>query len=239
MRDLTDTADSGGSPLKRWLSALWPGRCVACAADNAVNDLCAGCRADLQPNDCCCPRCAVAMAESAATCGRCLRKAPTFDGAWSPWLYAPPLDAIVLKLKFAGDLAAGRVLGRLWTHKTAAPAVAAVDVLVPIPLARDRLIERGYNQALELARPLAKRLQLPLRPDLLRRVRATAPQSGLDAKARRRNLSGAFAADPAVAGLRMALIDDVMTTGATMETAAKALKRAGAVSVQAWALARA
>lgn len=241
MDDLTENASNTtqAAGVAGWLHRLWPGRCVACAAPAGGADLCTGCRDGLAPNRICCQRCALPLAEPAVACGRCLRHVPSFDLAWSPWCYASPLDLIVLKLKFRADLAAARVLGGLWSEQLERLPAAKPELLIPVPLARDRLIERGYNQAMELARPLAKSLSLPLRPAALRRVRATDPQSGLSAKARKRNLAGAFVADSAVSGQRVAIIDDVMTTGATMQACAKALKRAGAIEVQAWALARA
>lgn len=143
------------------------------------------------------------------------------------------------RFKFGADLAAGRLLGELWCAALGERPPPAADCLVPVPLAPGRLRERGYNQALELARPLAKQLQLPLRWQSLRRIRATAPQSGLDRKARARNLRGAFAADPALRGQRVLLIDDVMTTGATLAACARSLRRVGVVTVEVWALARA
>lgn len=240
MDDLTEKARNSGKTARfaDWLQGLWPGRCVACAAAAGSDDLCTGCRASLLPNQTCCLRCALPLAEPAVACGRCLRHAPSFDRAWSPWCYASPLDLVVLKLKFGADLAAARVLGELWREQLPLRPPFELDALIPVPLARDRLIERGYNQALELARPLAKSLAKPMHAGWLQRTRATDPQSGLSAKSRKRNLAGAFVADSAVRGKRVAVIDDVMTTGATMQACAKALKRAGAVEVQAWSLAR-
>ncbi len=240
MDDLTENEPQVGklARLSGWMKGLWPGRCVACAAAADSTDLCAGCRESLQPNQVFCQRCSLPLAEPAVACGRCLRRAPSFDRAWSPWCYASPLDLVVLKLKFGSNLAAARVLGELWREQLPLRPSFVPDALIPVPLARDRLIERGYNQALELARPLAKSLAKPIRTDWLQRTRSTDPQSGLSAKARKRNLAGAFVAEPAVRGKRVALIDDVMTTGATMQACAKALKKAGAAQVQAWALAR-
>ena len=226
--------------MRGWLQRLWPGCCVACGGRCEGEDLCAGCRTELPKNEICCPRCALPLVEPADSCGRCLKKVPAFDQAWVPWRYAQPLDLMLLKLKFGGNLACARVLSSLWGEQLGQQRSGQVDLLIPIPLAVDRLRERGYNQALELARPLARAAGLALAPGALRRIRATEPQSGLDAKARRRNLSGAFAAaDAKVRGCRIALIDDVMTTGATLNAAAKALKKAGASEVHAWALARA
>jgi ComF family protein len=181
-------------------------------------------------------------------CGECLDDPPPFDAAFSPFLYTHPLDLLLAKLKFGRGLAAGRVLAEAWlaalaAEFTANPGRARPARLLPVPLHPARLCERGYNQALELAKPLARAFGIALLPALLRRTRATAAQSDLDAVARRRNLRGAFETDgdglAATAGNHLVLLDDVMTTGATLREAARTLKRAGVARVDVWALARA
>lgn len=153
------------------------------------------------------------------------------------FVYGFPVDRLLPRLKFHQGLAAGRLMSQL-----AAEAFATAprpDAIVPVPLHRARLRERGYDQALELARPLARALDLPLRDDLLRRRKATAQQSRLDATARRRNLRRAFAVIPREAmPAHVVLFDDVMTTGATLHAAATALRRAGIGRVDAWVCAR-
>ena len=216
---------------------LLPPRCLLCAAPGDGMDLCADCRAELPLNTVCCAHCALPLAHPAARCGVCLRQEPAWDGAWAPYRYGWPLDRLESRFKFSAALAAGRVLGELWAGH-ALPL--RPDCLVPVPLHRTRLRARGYNQALELARMLARHHHLALRPGLLRRVRATSAQTELDAKTRRRNVRGAFEARTGT-GLpaHVALIDDVMTTGATLSECARVLKRAGVQRVEAWALARA
>lgn len=113
------------------------------------------------------------------------------------------------------------------------------DCLVPIPLHPARYRARGFNQALEIARPVASQLKIPLCPKLCRRVRITPPQRLLDAEERHKNLRGAFQATEDLSGRHIAIVDDVLTTGATAHEVATALKRAGAVQVEAWVLARA
>ncbi len=171
-------------------------------------------------------------------CSACRHATPPLSEVHAAFLYGFPLDRLLPRFKFHRDLAGGRLL---------AQAMAAAfcghlrpDALVPIPLHRSRLRQRGYNQALELARPLGRMLALPVRPELLLRTRRTAPQSRLDADARAGNLRDAFevparAAPPP----HVALVDDVMTTGATLHAAADALFDAGADRVDAWICARA
>jgi ComF family protein len=218
---------------------LLPPRCLLCGdAGYAGLDLCRDCAAELPRNASCCARCALPLPMPAALCGRCQRQPPPWEAAWAPFRYGWPLDRLETRFKFGRDLAAGRSLVALWRGQPR--PLALPEVLVPVPLHRVRLRQRGYNQALELARPLARGLGVPLRHDLLARTRSTAAQSELDAPTRRRNVRGAFVVrseDPLPA--HVAVLDDVMTTGATLAECARVLKRAGVARVDVWALARA
>jgi len=236
-----ERADKVDGLAGRALRLVLPPRCLLCgAAGDAGRDLCAGCRGDLAANAPSCPRCAMPLATPAPACGQCLRRAPPFARAWAPLRYAHPLDLLEARFKFRADLAAGRVLSSLLIECAARDAPELPELLIPIPLHASRLRERGYNQTLELLRPLAQALGVPLRADALVRVRATPPQTGLDAAARKRNLRGAFAVAPNTSlPAHVALFDDVMTTGATLREAAQTLLRAGVARVDAWALARA
>lgn len=221
----------GGS---RWLMAS---RCLLCSEPGSHGrDLCNACNDALPWNRCACPRCAIPL-PSPDVCGECLKKPPHVTATHACFVYGFPLDRLVPRFKFHSDLAAGRLLAELMVEGLAGASVP--DALIPVPLHLTRLRKRGYDQALELARPLSRALQIPLLADRLLRTRATAPQSELHADARQRNLRGAFALQ---AGLAMpqhvALVDDVMTTGATLEAAAKTLLRAGVARVDAWVCAR-
>lgn len=225
-----------GTRLQHWLLPL---RCLLCGAPgcNGV-DLCAGCAAELPRNRSCCARCALPLAVPAALCGDCQRRPPPWDAAWAPFRYAWPLDRLESRYKFGRDLAAGRVLSTLWQAEPR--TVMLPDLIVPVPLHRSRLRQRGYNQALELARPLAKAFGIPLRYDLLQRLRATAAQTELDAVSRRRNVRGAFALRAGtVLPAHAVILDDVMTTGTTLAECSRVLRGAGVQRVDVWALARA
>ncbi|HEY0231142.1 MAG TPA: ComF family protein [Dokdonella sp.] len=228
---------SGG----RLLRLVLPPRCLLCGgAGSDGRDLCAGCAADFALNPVCCPRCALPLEARAPLCGECLRHEPAFAAAWVPFRYGHPLDLLEARFKFHRDLAAGRVLAERMIERAQADLPERPDLLIPVPLHRTRLRQRGYNQAQELAQPLARALGIPLRADLLLRIQATPAQTGLDAKARRRNLRGAFEAAPAAAlPDHVVLFDDVMTTGATLRECARVLRRAGVARVDVWALARA
>jgi len=153
------------------------------------------------------------------------------------FVYGFPLDRLVPRFKFHNDLAAGRLLSELMLQGVS--GLPRPSALVPVPLHESRLRRRGYDQAQELAKSLTRALQVPLLSEALVRTRATAPQSELDAGARQRNLRRAFEvrAGAALAD-HVTLIDDVMTTGATLEAAAKSLRRAGVTRVDAWVCAR-
>lgn len=237
------SVDSAWGALQR---VLLPPHCLLCGGDgDGARDLCRACAGDLVRNRVCCPRCALPLAAAAPACGECLRRVPPFASAHAPFAYAHPLDLLVAKLKFGGSLAAGRVLAELWLEAMADTPPERPDLLVPVPLHASRLRERGYNQALELAKPLARALGVALAPGLLSRAKATAAQAHLDARARRRNLRDAFdfhadalgGARPAT--LHVAVLDDVMTTGTTLRECARRLRRAGFARVDVWALARA
>jgi ComF family protein len=222
----------------RLLAALWPPRCLACGErGHAARDLCPACLDVLPWNRVACPTCALPLPMPAAACGACLARRPPLALVHAACVYARPLDRLLPRFKFHGDFAAGRLLSQLMAD--ACDDLPRPDALVAIPLHRSRLRQRGYDQALELARPLARALDLPLRPDLLVRGRGTAPQSELSAAARRRNLRDAFAVQAGTPlPAHVVLVDDVMTTGATLHAAAIALRRAGVARVDAWVCAR-
>jgi ComF family protein len=155
-----------------------------------------------------------------------------------PFRYEWPLAQLESRFKFGGDLAAGRTLSLLWL--AAQPPGEVPMALVPVPLHRTRLRRRGYNQALELAKPLAKHFCMPLLHDALRRTRATDAQTELTAVQRRRNVRGAFETiSPGALPEHVAVLDDVFTTGATLAECVGVLKKAGVARVDVWALARA
>ncbi len=232
---------------------LLPPRCLVCGEPGSGGrDLCEACQRALPWNRCACMHCGLPLfapeASPGATeggtapeplvCGRCLRRPPPLERVHAAFRYGFPVDRLLPRFKFHRDLAAGRELAHaLRRSLEEAAGRERPDALVPVPLHPARLRERGYNQALELARPLARAFAIPLAPEALERVRDTAPQSGLGALARRRNPRGAFEAGAAPPA-HVVLVDDVMTTGATLSECAKVLRRAGARRVDAWVVAR-
>ena len=227
--------------MRQLVQGILPPLCLLCGAAGAAElDLCTACAHDLARNSTACPRCAQPLpGVQPRLCGGCQRRPPPFDRAFVPLLYQPPVDALIKGLKFGGRLSHARVLGALFAKARADVGPPWPDAIVPVPLHRRRLRERGFNQALELARTVAHRQRLPLWPTVLQRVRDTPPQSQRDARQRQTNPLGAFTACTALTGQRVALFDDVVSTASTARECARVLRTAGAVSIELWAIARA
>ena len=187
-----------------------------------------------------CRRCALPTTGS-SLCGRCLHTPPPFDSTIAAFAYGAPLAQALQAFKYRAALGLTKFLSSALAAAVDAQAGGGqVDLIVPMPLARTRLAERGFNQALELARPLALRANARLDRRAVQRVRNTTPQAALPWNERVRNIQGAFSCpNPMVlAGKRVAVVDDVMTTGATLGELAKTLKAAGATHVSNWVVAR-
>jgi len=223
-------------PLARRIANLaFGGRCFLCRGA-AGGVLCAACDADLpRLGGPLCPRCALA-APAGEVCGRCLARAPAYDATVAALAYEFPADVLLQALKFRGELALAPLFGALLAARLARGA--RVDYVLPVPLAGARLRARGFNQALEIARHVALATGSRLEPRLAERGRDTASQTDLAHAERARNVRGAFRCARALEGAEVALVDDVMTTGATLDELAATLKRAGAARVVNWVVAR-
>ena len=208
--------------------------CALCGSRSAGALVCEGCERSLPRTLAACPRCALPM-PGAQTCGRCLRGAPAFGSALAAFEYRFPVDRLVQRFKFAGDLATGR-----WLAESLARHVgdSSADLLVAPPITRAGLARRGFNQAVEIARVVGRARAIRVEPRAFAKLRDTTPQPRLGGRARRMNLRGAFRCDLAVEGLHVAIVDDVMTTGATAEELSRTLLSAGAARVSVWCVAR-
>lgn len=213
-----------------------PQRCLLCEAPSGVALVCEACERDLpfaSPNRC--PRCAVALPQ-AEVCGECLRDAPAFTTAQAVFDYAYPVDGLLAALKFGHRLELAPWFAQMLVTRLDCERLP--DWIVPMPLHADRMKERGFNQALEIARHVSDALAVPLAAQVCLRTRATPPQLGLKREQRRRNMRDAFACSEPLSGAHVAVIDDVMTSGSTARALATALKKAGAGDVQLWLVAR-
>jgi len=230
--------------LRRWAGRLVPARCVLCqiAAGTLV---CTACQHDFLPPAPRCYQCAARLLSAVTPlCGHCMAEPPAFDRTFALADYAPPLDGLIVALKYRQRLDLARVLGGLLAQRIAATTNLAHalhgsdSLVVPLPLSFERHAERGFNQAHEIARAFVQELGLPLAGGALLRIKHNAPQEALKLSARRRNVRGAFAVRADVDARTVFLIDDVMTSGSTLHEAAATLKRAGARSVTNLVLAR-
>ena len=215
--------------------SLFSGSCYLCRG-KAAAILCDACDADLpRLTGTLCPRCALAS-PGGAVCGRCLTLAPQYDATVAALAYRFPSDVLIQALKFRGELALAPFLAAQLAPRL--EAREPVDLILPVPLSARRLRERGYNQALEIARAIARATGKRLELELCGRERDTPAQVDLPLADRAKNVRGAFHCPRLVAGARIAVVDDVMTTGATLDEVAATLKRAGAARVENWVVAR-
>ncbi len=217
--------------------ALLPPVCTLCGTGTNGALLCTGCTADLPWNACACPGCALPTA-IAAPCPACLERPRAFNAAFAAFVLQSPVQQAIHALKYRAHFAQAALLAEAFARRLRERPAPLPTVLIPVPLHWRRQWWRGYNQSLELVRDIGKALAIPVDATAAVRLRATADQIGQSAAERRRNLKGAFAASQRVAGQHIALLDDVMTTGATLEELARACRAAGAVRVEAWAIAR-
>lgn len=203
-------------------------------------DLCAGCHAELPRLGHCCLRCAQPLTGTTETlCSACQHRPPPYERCRVAFRYLEPLPYLISGMKFHGRLEWSRLLGELLAAALSAHSDwQRPERIIPVPLHPRRLRQRGYNQALEIARVLARHWSLVIDPHCCQRCRPTPPQVGLSRSARAHNLRGAFRATRALSGARLAILDDVITTGATVAELTSVLQAAGAARVEAWAVAR-
>jgi len=223
------------SALRTWVRT-WalPQRCVICSEPGAT--LCEPCRHDLPGLDAVrCPVCAHGSAR-AEVCGQCLAHPPRFAKVSVALSYGFPIDAVIRRLKYAADLALVEPMAGLLTQRVSVETPP--DCIVPMPLSAQRMRERGFNQSLEIARVVSSRLRLPIAASACRRIRHTPPQATLPLDQRRANIRGAFECGVDLDGARVAVIDDVLTSGATLNELTRVLLLAGAAEVTGWVVAR-
>ena len=214
-----------------------PQRCELCAGSSGADLLCRGCTRSLPRLGPACPVCALPT-PGGEVCGRCLSSPPPFEATIAAFAYAFPVDRLMHAFKYHGRLAlaewGARAIGAEWRSRTR----ALPQRLVALPLAQERQRERGYNQAFEIALVLAREWRIPLLRGGVHRHVAAPPQAALPWSERAKNVRGAFACELRLEGLSVAVVDDVMTTGASLAELAKTLKRAGAARVENWVVAR-
>ena len=237
-----DVANLAGGLFRRLLETVYPPTCVLCAAPGTGGlDICADCRKRLPWLGPACTQCSVPLTGDTSDetrCGQCLNRPPAFDSSLSLFRYEDDAVRLIHALKFNQKLTCARLLGSLLADAVATRIDALPDCILPVPLQRGRLRQRGYNQSIELARPVAGAFSIPIDVHSVERVRDTHAQTGLDRKQRGKNMRGAFEIVSPLAAQHVVILDDVVTTMATVNDLALILKKGGARRVDVWSIAR-
>jgi len=236
------------SKLSNWetFKSWWlPSICVLCSALAKRHlDLCVHCEAELPWLTSACQICAVPLVatenKSARICGKCIQYPPAFSAVKTLFHYQPPIDNFIMALKFHQQLLYARLFGELLSLQLQKiyEESELPELIIPVPLHSTRLRERGFNQAVEIARPIAKQLRLPLDIHSCERVRMTTAQSLLPANERHNNIKNAFAVKIPIATKYVAIVDDVITTGQTVNELSKVLHQVGVERIDIWSVAR-
>lgn len=227
--------------LKKISRIILPPRCVLCQSPGHADlDICQSCYQSLPFIQHACAQCALPLEVEVGAdslCGHCLNQPPVFDRSLSLMRYENKAVQLVTRYKFHNSLSYSRLLAELFLSKLV--DVEKPDCIVAVPLYSKRLYERGFNQSHELGKIIAKKLDIPLISEAVLRIRETQQQTGLNAKQRRRNIHGAFAVVEPIKYRHVVLMDDVVTTGSTVNELARVLKKAGVQTVSVWSIARA
>lgn len=238
-----DVDNRASGLFRRLLLTVYPPRCVLCGAEGMDDmDICEHCFRSLPWLESACTQCALPLAWHSGNrlkCGRCLQKPPAFDNSLSLFSYEQDVIRLIHQLKFHEKLVCARLLGGMLVSAIRQHETALPDCILPVPLYSTRLRRRGFNQSIELARPVASAFRLPLEIQSVIRRRDTHSQTGLDKKQRRRNIRGAFETVKSMDYKHVAILDDVVTTTSTVNELARLLKRAGVRRVDVWSIARA
>ncbi len=213
--------------------------CALCGVDAGADPFCVGCVQALPWRlGQYCPQCAHPIRRD-QPCLKCADVPPILDALYAACDFEWPLSALIHAFKYGRRVELASVIAWIMKKGLVVSFLPQPDAIVAVPLAKSRLLERGFNQSRELASDLARHYRVALWDDAVQRIRETAPQASLNREARLLNLSGAFRANSRVEGQNIVLIDDVATTGATLSTLAESLKQQGAARVEGWVLARA
>ena len=236
---------------QKLLSALFPSRCILCLQtmqESAIHqrvEICLSCYQALPHNDNFCTRCALPLAddiENKVLCGRCIKRLPQFDYSLSLFRYEGEIIKLIHQLKFGEKISYARSIGEMLLflfEDVSLPEQSKPDCIIPVPLHKKRLRQRGYNQSTEIARVISRKTGIPIAHDVVKRERNTTMQTGLKAKERHKNIRGAFNIIERKNYKHVLIIDDVVTTGSTVNELAKELKKNGVDKIGVLSIARA
>lgn len=219
---------------------LMPYHCILCSNPAKQQDLCLACKKNLPVLSHACIKCARPLTMDGLTCGYCLQYPPPWTKGFSVFIYQQPIIQLITDLKFRQQLTHARLLAELLTESITTQWYQhhpLPECLIPIPLSKQRLQERGFNQTLEIAKLVSKRLRIPI--DLTsERIKHTKPQAGIPETERKQNIKNAFQINRIITSSHVAVLDDVITTGYTMREFCQQLRQAGARDIDVWGIAR-
>ncbi|MCX7120858.1 MAG: phosphoribosyltransferase family protein [Gammaproteobacteria bacterium] len=220
--------------LKKVLDGVWPIYCLLCDSLCAnKKSICDTCYLSLPIHQIGCTRCGLA-----AGCGNCHSSPPPFDNTFALFNYETPISELIAKLKFQNNLATAKLFSQYWIDYFLDKKHLLPELIIPVPLHHMRLKKRGFNQTLEIAKPIGKYFQIPIDIRSCIKLKNTEPQSSLSSEKRKKNLKNAFAISHSIIAKHVAVIDDVMTTGNTVSEISCLLKKAGVERVDIWCCAR-
>ena len=232
--------------VNNWLDiiqdCLFPPTCILCNLDsNNTVDLCEVCAMHLEKNFYCCYQCGEtfeSLSSSPKLCGKCISNPPAYDRTHAPFIYQSGIRDLIQNLKFHNNYKNSRLLGKLLSDSIQ-NRIELPELIIPVPLHTIRYRQRGFNQSLEIARTVSKKLSIPLDYWSCHRKKYTLQQSALSAKDRRKNIRNAFVVSRPINANHVVILDDVMTTGTTVNELAATLKKSGVSRVDVWVCARA
>lgn len=225
--------------LRQCVEILLPHYCILCGSSSQTYlDLCVGCLNDLPRIKTACAYCGIPLIHANSICGTCLKKRPLYNSLFAPFHYQHPINYIISAIKFRHKLSFTQLLGNLVAKELQQHIKLLPDVIIPIPLHPERLRDRGYNQALEIAKPISHLLQIPIDYSVCIRTKMTQQQTGLVLAERIKNIRNAFHVAHDFMAKKVAIVDDVVTTGSTVTELCKVLRAYGVEHIQVWSCAR-
>jgi ComF family protein len=223
--------------MSKFSEFLFPHTCILCHAHtHRAMDLCSACEQSLPFIQHSCHCCGIPIPSDTHICGKCLKRKPIFDKTFALFHYQTPIIQMISQLKFNQQLGVSKILGDLMANHLSPSQ--KLECIIPVPLHNKRLKERGFNQALEIAKPISKKLQIPINIKSCKRIRNTEHQTAIPAKLRKRNVRNAFQVIKLLRAKHIVILDDVMTTGNTVSELARILRHKGVEKIDVWCCAR-